>query len=193
MWRFVAAFVAVAALVGCGGGERQDANEPEGDFEVDVVEAAFPANQRIAEGSKLRIRVRNADSETIPNVAVTVVTEPSEQGGAPIAFGQAENDPRLSDPGRPVWILDRGPAGGDTAATNTWAGGPLRPGQSRTFEWDLTPVQSGSYTLAYRVAAGLSGRAQARGDKTAGTFDVTIEDEPVPARVGEDGEVIRGE
>jgi hypothetical protein len=82
--------------------------------------------------------------------------------------------------------------GGDSAATNTWTGGPLRPGESRTFEWQVTPVQAGSYTIGYRVAAGLGGQARAEGEGTSGTFDVTIEDEPVPARVGEDGEVIRG-
>jgi hypothetical protein len=192
MWR-LAAFMAAIAVAGCGGGERQDADEPEGTFRVEVVEAAFPANQHIAEGAALRIRVRNADSETIPNVAVTVETDPAREGDSPIAFGQDDDDPRLSDTGRPVWIVDRGPAGGDTAHSNTWAGGPLRPGQSKTFLWRVTPVQAGSYTIAYRVAPGLGGRARAEGGDTSGTFDVTIEDEPVPARVGEDGEVIRGE
>ena len=47
---------------GCGGGERQDEDEPSGNFSVDVVSATFPEQQRLAEKVSLRLRVRNADS-----------------------------------------------------------------------------------------------------------------------------------
>ena len=56
------------------------------------------------------------------------------------------------------------------------------------------PCEAGDYTINYRVAAGLDGKARlAKGGDTSGTFAVTISDEPIPARVDDDGEVVRGE
>jgi len=69
------AFCALGVLLvgGCGGGgERQDADEKRGNWTVDIVDASFPERQRLAEQSELRLRVRNADSEPMPNLAVTV-------------------------------------------------------------------------------------------------------------------------
>ena len=184
----------VAVLVGGCGGERQDEDEPEGEFRIQVTRAAFPAEQHIADSSKLRIEVRNADDETVPNVAVTVKTKAPGGGGAAVAFGEDTGDTRLADAQKPIWIVDRGPEGGDTAYTGTWSLGPMPPNSSRTFEWNLTPVRPGSYTVAYVVAPGLDGNARAvQGERTRGSFDVTISDEPVPARVDEEGGVVRGE
>ena len=70
-----ATFAAIAASVvlgACGGGARQDANEPSGIFPVAVPIASFPAFQRLAQRTHLVIAVRNAGSKTIPNVAVTI-------------------------------------------------------------------------------------------------------------------------
>jgi hypothetical protein len=180
------------AAAGCGG-ERQDAAEPQGEFRLRVGQASFPAGQAIAERAKLRIEVVNADSRTVPDVAVTVETK-ARGSAAPAAFGAAAADTRLADPDKPVWIVDEGPGGGSTAATNTWALGPLRAGDSRMFEWSLTAVKPGTYTIAYRVSPGLYGRARpAAGERTTGSFRVTISDQPVPARVDDDGNVVRGE
>jgi hypothetical protein len=189
-----AALVAAAlAPAGCGG-DQQDANEPRGDFRVRVTEASFPATQSIAEQSTLRIDVRNADSRTAPDVAVTVETKPSTQGAAGVAFATGRSDPRLADAAKPVWILDEGPSGGTTAVTNTWALGPLGAGETKTFEWNLTAVTPGTYTLAYRVSPGVDGRARpVAGERVRGSFKVTISDDPVPARVDDDGNVVRGE
>jgi len=169
---------------GCGGGERQDADEPSGTFAVDVVDAEFPRSQRLAKQATMRIRVRNDAERAIPNLALTVdgFTRRSGQAG-------------LSDPNRPVFIVDEGPRGGVTAYTNTWALGRLAPGRTRTFEWRVTPVRAGRYRLSYRVAAGLDGKARARldgGGRPEGTFRVNVSREPSQARVDPDtGEVIR--
>jgi hypothetical protein len=189
----VLAAAAALGVAGCGG-ERQDADEPKGDYRLEVTEASFPAKQAIADSAKLRISVRNADDRTAPNVAVTVETKGRDPGGAAVAFGQAQSDSRLADPNRPVWVLDVEPKGATSAFANTWSLGPLLPGQTRTFRWSLTPVQAGRYTIAYRVSPGLDGRARlARGAKARGAFRVTISDEPVPARVDDEGNVVRGE
>jgi hypothetical protein len=183
--------LALPAVAACGGGERQDAREPEGTFRVEVVDASFPARQRIAEEVELRLRVRNADTQQLDNVAVTVETRPRGRD-APVAFGQNKRGRDLADPARPIWVLDEGPAGGDTALVNTWSAGPLRAGETRELTWRLVAARAGEYTLAYRVSPGLFGRAQAARGRTSGSFDVRISDEPVTARIGDDGEVLRG-
>ncbi len=185
---------ALAAVCGCGGGEAQDVNEPEGTFRVEVAEASFPERQSIAEASTMRIRVRNPDDRTLPNVAVTVETKGANPGAGPVSFAQSRGDSRLADPNRPVWVLDEEPKGGTSAYANTWSLGPLKSGQTKTFEWTLTAVEPGTYSIGYRVAPGLDGKARlASGSKARGTFEVTIADEPIPARVDDDGNVVRGE
>ncbi|MEO6496145.1 MAG: hypothetical protein ABIO51_01550 [Solirubrobacteraceae bacterium] len=168
---------AVAVLVaGCGGGTRQDAEEPTGTFEVEVVSAKFPEQQKLARQERLVLEVRNADTKTIPNVAVTI--DPG--------FAVRSNRPDLADPNRPVWIVDDGPFGGGTAYTSTWALGALKAGESRRFVWKVTPVRSGRHEVGYRVAAGLNGKAKAQlsgGDKAEGSFNVTITDKPSQATV----------
>jgi hypothetical protein len=176
---------AAVVVAGCGGeSARQDADEPSGTWTVDVVEAEFPRSQRLAEQETLRIRVRNTADRAVPNVAVTVdsFSRRSEQAG-------------LADPNRPVWIVDDGPRGGGTAYTNTWALGRMAPGQTKTFEWKVTPVEAGTHRVSYRVAAGLDGKAKARldgGDRPEGTFTVQVSKEPSQSRVDPDsGDVIR--
>ena len=190
------AVLAVAALslagAGCGS-ERQDAGAPEGEFGLDVTRATFPAKQRIAEASTLALEVANTGDRAVPDLAVTVETEPAEAGQAPVAFGQTSDDAALAAGARPVWIVDNGPSGGDSAYSNTWAVGPLAKGQTRTVEWKLTAAKAGRYTIAWRLAPALEGDVRLAGGRTEGTFDVTIANEPVPARVGDDGEVVRGE
>jgi hypothetical protein len=177
---------ALVALVatGCGGGERQDKNEPSGTFDVRVVRDSFPLSQHIAQQSRLRIQVRNTGQETVPNVAVTVK-------------GLSERDPQpgLADPNRAVWIIDAGPRGGDTAYVGTWALGALRPGGTRTFVWKVTPTKTGVYDVRYEVAAGLDGKAKARspgGGPPGGSFTVRISGKPADARVDpKTGKVVR--
>jgi hypothetical protein len=183
--------VLALAAAGCGG-DRQDADEPEGEFTLDVVKASFPAEQTVAQHATMRLTVRNTDDRELPNLAVTVETDPGGGGKAPTAFGQGESDTRLADANRPVWIVDRDPEGGQSAYTNTWALGRMFPGETKEVEWRLTAVRPGTYKINYRIAPGLNGKAvAANGQKVTGSFDVTISDEPVPARVNDKGEVVR--
>ena len=184
---------ALVAVSGCGG-ESQDANETEGSFRLEVADASFPAKQSIAEATTMRIRVRNPEQRTVPNVAVTVQTKGAKAGDGVTAFGQKSDDARLADSSRPIWILDEEPKGGTSAYSNTWSLGPLKGGETKTFEWKLTAVEPGSYSLAYRVAPGLDGKARlAAGSKARGIFTVQVADDPIPARVNSKGEVVRGE
>jgi hypothetical protein len=170
----------VLPIAGCGGGgERQDADEASGTYKVDVVSASFAKKQRIAGASVMKIVVKNADSKAIPNVAVTITNDDDAKGGA--GFATRSEQAGLADPSRPLWIVDEGPHGGDTAYVSTWALGRLAPGATKTFEWHVTPIVAGSHTLRWHVAAGLNGKAVARtddGKDPVGTFGVDVSRKP---------------
>jgi hypothetical protein len=191
------ATLCLLAVAGCGGGERQDENEPEGNFPVEVVRATFPERQKLAKSSDLVVTVRNAGNDTIPNIAVTVN-----------GFDKRKKDPDLADPSRPVFAVngvqvkiagfpeakDASPRGCDTAYVNTWACGPLKPNEQRTFRWSVTAVQAGDFKIDWRVAAGLDGKAKAvaagGGPAPRGQFAGTISDAAPDVRVGDDGKTI---
>jgi hypothetical protein len=183
--RTAAALAALAAVgaPGCGSGERQDADEPDGSFRVEVVDASFPARQRLAQQSEMTITVRNAGPDTVPNLAVTVD-----------ALSRRSEEPGLAASGRPVWVVDREPRGGTTAYANTWSQDAVAPGQTRTFTWTVTAVVPGRHELTYRVAAGLDGRAKAvtrAGRAPQGSFSVSVTARPARERVDpETGDVV---
>jgi hypothetical protein len=170
-------------VAGCGGGgPRQDANEPSGNYKVQVVEAKFPGRQALAKRSVMRITVKNVDTKTIPNIAVTVKS-----------FDQLKDDPTLADPRRPQFIVNTGPHGGDTAYVGTSALGPLKPGETKTFEWDVTAVVAGKYSLKYLVAAGLNGKAKAileSGGTPHGEFTGTVSNKAPAAHVADNGKTV---
>jgi hypothetical protein len=138
----------LAVALGACGQDRQDENEPEGKYKVDVVSASFPGRQYLADESTLKIEVQNKDSREIPNLAVTVD-----------GFGKRRENVGLSDPERPVWLLNEGPHNTTSALTNTWTVGPVPAGQTRTLNWKVTAVRAGTYSVRYRVAAGIDGKA----------------------------------
>lgn len=193
---------ACAALTtGCGGGTRQDANEPDATFTVAVVHASFPVKQSIVRPALLTLRVRNTSARTIPNIAVTVDS-----------FNYVSDFPELAASKRPIWAIEQGPGaisrrpvqsqvvsppgGGQTAYVNTWALGPLAPGHARTFRWHVTPVKAGVYTVHYTIAAGLSGRSKARladGSIPHGHFTVVIAPRPPSNHIDPStGQVVSG-
>ena len=191
----VAALTAAALVAGCGGGERQDADEPSGTYKVDVVHASFTKKQRLSDDAVMRIAVRNAGTETIPNVAVTITNDDDAKGGA--GFTTRSTAAGLSDPTRQLWLVDEGPHGGDTAYVSTWALGGLPAGHTKTFVWHVTPVVPGTHTLRWHVAAGLNGKAIARmedGRDPAGTFRVTVSRKPATATVDpKTGDVVQAD
>ena len=188
--RGVIAFL-MCALIGvsataCGGGERQDADEPAGTFEVQVVTASFPEDQSISQTAPMRIVVRNAGKETIPDLAISLAGLSDRNPG-----------PGFADPEQPLWIIEKQPGAAATADGFTWAMGPVAPGGTSEFELALNPAVPGTHEVKWTVAAGLNGKAMARsssGSRPAGTFTVRVSDEPAAAHVDPDtGKVVTGE
>ena len=215
--RALAATACAAALplAACGGPGKQDEDESGGDFTVAVTRASFPKQQRLAKSARMTITVRNTGDERVPVVAVTLRSSglPGSSGAAGStsgsggqgqgldAFGYRSPQPGLSDPTRPIWVVDRGPrqflgegpGGGVTAYVATWALGELQPGKSKTFVWDVTPVRSGNYSIGWQVSAGLDSKAKAKlsnGAVPKGAFSVSIDGAPEQLRVDDDGEIV---
>ena len=206
------AVVLVSAGVASCGGARQDANEPEGNFPVQVVSANFPSKQKLAQNTNLTLSVANTGDKTIPDLAITIFTtsnaSTSESGSAdslPTAqgsFSVRSQQQGLAIPFRPVWILEEGfpklagqtaSAGAEAAQTDTFSFGSLGANQTRAMVWNVTPVQGGTYTVHYRVAAGLQGKAKAvtaDGSVPEGEFVVRISTAPPQTRVNNAGQVV---
>jgi hypothetical protein len=190
--RIATGFAAVAIAVGitaCGGGERQDATEPSGNFAVQIVKAKFPNHQRLAEVSDLQLEIKNVGDDTVPNLAVTINTVAQGQrnlkspatstGSGQGSFNIRVDEPNLASPFRPVWILeehypklitpdytlknlDKAPTAGATAAqTDTFQFGAVKPGESKDIDWRVSAVRAGTYTVHYEVAASLTGKSKA--------------------------------
>lgn len=181
-----AGLLAIAlALSACGGGSRQDVGEPSASFGMRVLRASFPSAQAVARPATLEIEIQNTGAHTVPAAAVTIDS-----------FDYVSSYPHLADPRRPIWAIERGPGAtptppvetqevslpgnGTTAYVNTWSLGPLAAGQTRTFAWKVVAVKPGHYTVNYRLAAGLSGKAKAvpREGSLQGSFGVQIAPKP---------------
>ncbi len=128
----------------------------------------------------------------------TAADLPTAQG----SFSVRSEQEGLAIPFRPVWILEEGypklegqtaSAGAEAAQTDTYAFGPLAANQTRRMVWNVTPVQAGTYTVRYRVAAGLEGKAKAvtaDGSVPEGEFVVRISSAPPQTRVDDSGNVV---
>ena len=171
-------------MASCGS-QSQDAHEPSGKFKVSIVKASFPGKQKLAKRSTMVITVKNVDSRTIPDITVTVNS-----------FDRREKNSELADPNRPVFVINTGPGGGESANQATSALGPLAPGRTKTFKWSVTAVQAGPYKVGYEVSAGLYGKARAvdsTGSVPRGEFAGTISNAAPNSRVNFDnGRTVQG-
>lgn len=183
--------LAGALAAGCGESRHEDAGEPKGTFTVQVTHASFPLRQAVARPARLVLDVRNSGARALPNVTVAVTS-----------FYYLSDYPNLASRRRPVWVVNHSPGriadppvetvqvdppgSGTTANYDIWALGPLAPGATRSFAWNVSPVKPGLHRVSYRVYAGLNGRAQAQlasGRPPAGSFAVDIAGHPPPTHV----------
>jgi hypothetical protein len=152
----------------------------------------------------------------IPDLVVTICNTtctypaPVGQGTSVAAFAKYMNTPGLATHSRPVWVVEHPPgacqgssgysclnggAGSDTSSdANTWQGGKLQPGATKTFTWTVTAVDWGRYTVAWEVDASLYGKAKAVGPDGAlpkGAFTVNIARPPAQAYVNDAGQIVQ--
>jgi hypothetical protein len=192
------------AMVGCGGGQRQDVNESRADYPVKVLSATFPQRQSLAKNSTMEIVVQNAGQKMIPTISVTVKCG-SALGGS---FSTATQDTNVADPERPQFVvnkiptatarvnppLDPAPLERSSAYVDTYLLGPLGARHTATFMWDVTAVKAGPYHLCWRVNAGLYGKAKAvpasGAPPVSGEFQGVVSNKAPKATVGPDGRSI---
>jgi hypothetical protein len=191
-------------LSACGGGQRQDVTEPAGNFPVQITAAKFPNHQKLAEASDLQLEIKNVGDQSIPDLAVTINTGNQKSPATSTGSGQGSfnirvDEPNLASPFRPVWILEenypklvtskytladlnKAPTAGAAAAlTDTFQFGAVKPNDSKSIDWRVTPVRAGTYTVHYEVAASLTGKSKAvtrDGSPVKGEFVVTISAKP---------------
>jgi hypothetical protein len=211
-----------ALLTACGGSsnKRQDEDEKAGEYEVEIVSATFPTDQKLAKRSVLEIKVANAGDEDIPNVNVSVDDFYYREDLRP-----GEEETGLADPERPIFVIDTIPTrpGGprreterldplerSSAYVDTYPLGELEEGKTATFRWEVTAVKAGPFCITWKVAAGLDGRADAvvqpeqpekrcrnnqvvdgeRTEEPTGAFAGFVSDKAPEARIAEDGETV---
>jgi hypothetical protein len=211
-----------ALLTACGGSsnKRQDEDEPSGEYQVEVVSATFPTDQKLAKRSVMEIKVANVGDEDIPNINVSVDDFYYREDLRP-----GEEETGLADPERPMFVVDTIPTrpGGprrdterldplerSSAYVDTYPIGKLEEGETATFRWEVTAVKAGRFCIAWKVAAGLDGKAEAivqpeqpekrcrnnqiidgeRTEEPTGAFAGVISDEAPEARIAEDGETV---
>ena len=199
----IAAGLLTVSIAACGGSEASsDSNEPAGKYPVKIVNAEFPAKQRLGETTLLRLGVHNTGHKTLPSLTVTISVGGKEGRNSTLPFGYRDPAPGLSQPDRPVWALSaRYPrtndsaetAGAETSSPKTFAFGPLKPGKTTEAVWKLNAVKSGKYNVFYEVGAGLNGEAKAEtapGTRAAGSFATEISSVPPETEVKDNGEVV---
>lgn len=138
----------LSGCFGCGSKDLEDATGGE-PFQVSA-QFSFKSKQTLAGKQILKIKVRNNEaSRVIPNIAVTLkgldrmIPEGDNGGGT------------ISDRRRPIWIINQGPKGGESAYADTWSLGSLPAGADKVFEWNLTPVYKGRHKVTWQVAGDL--------------------------------------
>lgn len=174
-------------LSGCGVMPKQSEDEPTGTYKVDVVDQSFPRRHKLAKRSTMEIAVKNADSRAIPNINVALDDI--------VVPGEAFRDDFNTDPEEPQFVVNRFPHGGQTAYVGTFALGPLNPGQTKIFRFDMTALQPGAFNVGWQVQGGLDGKAKAvQADGSGpvkGRFAGFVKQDAPPARVSAaDGESI---
>jgi hypothetical protein len=194
--------MAVAALLGACGESSSDSNERAGTYQVDVVDASFPSEQRLGQTSVMKLSIRNTGEETVPTVTVTIGITGKDGEDSALPFGISDRTAGLAQADRPVWVLaetyprfvgSSDPGGASTSNRKTFALGPLKPNETASAVWKLSAVKAGDWKVAYRVGAGLGTQVKAEtpsGEVPKGIFAADITAELPETEVTDDGEVV---
>lgn len=170
------ALVIALVLSGCGGGKRQDANAPSGNWKVTVLDWKFAVHQPLGTPQPFVIQVRNDDTRTIPNLVVTI-------GGLKTIVYQ----PGAASTVRPIWLTQDVDYANSTPynsqLSQSFNMGPLDPGDVQTYSVMLTPLRRGEHEVSYTLHPDLFGSGQvvneSDGMSASETRTVAIDPTPV--------------
>lgn len=188
-------------LVACGE-ESSDSNERAGTYQLEVVDASFPDEQFLGQTSLMKLGVRNAGEEEVPNVVVTISVGGEAGADSSLPFAVHDAQAGLAQADRPVWVLaehyprfagSSDPGGATTSNRKTFALGPLEPGATATAIWKLSAVKVGDWQVLYRFGAGLGTQVKAQapgGGPPGGSLAAEITSELPETEVTDDGRVV---
>lgn len=165
------AAIAVVGIAACG----DDEPERQKNVSLDLVQARFAERQRVAHEETMELAIRNPSDRAVEQITITLRPEGDGMTGA--GFSASIGGAGASDTSRPVWILDKAPFNSVTADPAVFRGGPIGPGRTARFRWQVQPVAVGEHRLHWVVGGDLRGRTRvidAQGDPLEGTFTVTI-------------------
>lgn len=197
-------FAALAIFSGCGDEEigAQFANEPAGEYPVEVVRASFEPRQTVSRTYDLTLSVKNTGDERIPAMS-TVINLPGRD--STLAFAYADPQPGLAYDQRPVWVLEEGyprrdgrvtprvNGGAGTSSSRTFNFGAVEPGEIAGMIWRVTAARPGSYKVSYAISAGLGGDAvavDAGGEQPFGLLPARITALARLTRINDKGKVV---
>ena len=130
-----------------------------------------PQAQVSGDATTFSMTITNTGQNAAPNVIVSlqglsdrilIPAEEAEEGTASQAEEATSDDGTVPGAGdasdtvdRAAWIVDEAPGGGPLASGDLYTGGRLEPGRTITMRWRLGAVRPGTFTLGWRVTAGL--------------------------------------
>lgn len=190
--RTTLAALATLALAGCGGA-RQDVTEPIANFPVQVVNASFPASQRLSEHTHLVIAIRNVGSKSIPDLTVTICnvtctyspkTVPGEgtsvapfsqcvgaaaSAGSPGSCLQVAQQEGEANKSSPIWVVDR-PPGPCTYSCEEGGAGAYATADSNSWQRGSPLAPGATATFDWAVTAVAPGKFVVAWEIAAGQY-----------------------
>lgn len=176
------------ATAGCGSVSEAEKEPSAKAVQLAVKPAKFSSIAQLpGDRSTLSLTITNTGANKVDNLIVTLQgTRPDQlpvRGiDNPNEIPQGTDVPTRTK--RKAWFIDDGPGKAPLANGETWSGGTLEPGETKTLRWKLAAITPGSYTLNYWVAGGLTDNAvkATSGTGLKGSVQATInqpgEDDP---------------
>lgn len=165
----VASVASLTLLASCG--DNAPAEKAAVPIQLEVQPGRLaPQTQRPGDASTLSVTVTNTGDNPVEHLAVTLVgisetRIPTRSNANPNDIPQGTSDLPNAQP-RPAWFIDDGPNRTPIASGDTWDGGALAPGRTKTLRWTFAALTPGTHSVSYIVTGGLT---DAQAAKTTGT------------------------
>lgn len=148
---------------GCGSVSEAEKEPAAKATQLEVKPAKFSSIAQLpGDRTTLSLTITNTGTNKVDNLVVTLQGTRPEQ--LPVRGLDNPNEiPQGTDVPtrikRKAWFIDAGPGRAPLAGGETWNGGSLAPGETKTLRWKMAAITPGTYTLNYWVAGGLTDNA----------------------------------